>query len=156
MSSQTPSGPRVGSPSPPGELEARMVVAYYLPHNEGVESGILDAPGQTTGLDLVDLYEVDGEIRTFENRQDAEGWLQEKGTGRQPTASQTPPDARWTVRTAGSGQTVQTAPPRLRSRAGDRPVTRRQGCPSAKEPPPPGQEPRGRAAQHERDLEAGY
>ena len=55
-----------------------MVVAYYMPHNEGVESGILDKPGQDTGLDLVDLYEVDGKIATFNNKAEAEAWLEEK------------------------------------------------------------------------------
>ena len=57
---------------------ANMVVAYYMPHNEGVESGILDRPGQDTGLDLVDLYEVDGKIATFENERLAKEWLAEK------------------------------------------------------------------------------
>lgn len=52
-----------------------MVVAYYMPHNDGTETGILDSPGQSTGLTLVDLYEVDGEIRTFDTRSEAEAWL---------------------------------------------------------------------------------
>lgn len=52
-----------------------MVVAYYMPHSDGTETGIMDEPGQSTGLDLVDLYEVDGEIRTFATREEAEGWL---------------------------------------------------------------------------------
>jgi hypothetical protein len=55
-----------------------MVVAYFFPHNEGVESGILDKPGQDTGLSLVDLYEVDGEIRTFDDRSEAVTWLEKK------------------------------------------------------------------------------
>lgn len=54
-----------------------MIVAYYFPHNEGKEMGILDGPGQDTGTDLVDLYEADGEIRTFDRRADAETWLAE-------------------------------------------------------------------------------
>jgi hypothetical protein len=62
-----------------GAMRARpLVVAYYMPHNDGVESGILDTPGQSTGTDLVDLYEVDGQIRTFENRAEAEEWLTKK------------------------------------------------------------------------------
>ena len=97
-------GRQHGPRQPPADPGAPLTVAYYMPHNEGVESGILDAPGQTTGLGLVDLYEVDGEIRAFDNRQDAEGWLQEKRPGRQPTASQTPPEARWTARTAFGGR----------------------------------------------------
>jgi hypothetical protein len=58
---------------------AEMVVAYYMPHNDGVESGILDGPGQDSGLDLVDLYEVDGVIKTFANRTEADEWLSSKG-----------------------------------------------------------------------------
>ena len=52
-----------------------MVVAYYMPHNEGIETGILDTAGQDTGLDLVDLYEVDGQIATFATRPEAKEWL---------------------------------------------------------------------------------
>jgi hypothetical protein len=55
-----------------------MVVAYYFPHNEGVETGIMDKPGMDTGLDLVDLYEVDGQIATFPDRLQAEAWLKKK------------------------------------------------------------------------------
>lgn len=57
---------------------ANMVVAYYMPHNDGTESGILDKPGQDTGLDLIDLYEVDGKIATFDNAEQARTWLAEK------------------------------------------------------------------------------
>jgi hypothetical protein len=60
-----------------------MVVAYWMPHNDGIESGILDAPGQDTGLDLVGLYEVDGQIRTFKDRAKAETWLSQKKSERQ-------------------------------------------------------------------------
>ena len=52
-----------------------MVVAYHFPHNEGVETGIMDKPGMDTGLALVDLYEVDGQIATFATRSEAENWL---------------------------------------------------------------------------------
>ena len=52
-----------------------MVVAYYFPHNDGIEVGILTESGQDTGTALVDLYEVDGAIRTFAERVDAEAWL---------------------------------------------------------------------------------
>jgi hypothetical protein len=55
-----------------------MVVAYYIPHNDGVESGILDKPGQDTGLDLIDLYEVDGTIATFATDIEARQWLSGK------------------------------------------------------------------------------
>jgi hypothetical protein len=53
-----------------------MVVAYWISHNDGVEKGILDGPGQKTPeFALIDLYEVDGVIRTFETREEAKGWL---------------------------------------------------------------------------------
>jgi hypothetical protein len=52
-----------------------VIVAYYMPHNDGVESGILDQPGQDTGTKLVDLYEVDGVIKTFDSRVAADEWL---------------------------------------------------------------------------------
>lgn len=53
-----------------------FVVAYYMPHNDGTEKGILDGPGQDTGSTLVDLYEVDGQIATFATRGEAEAWLE--------------------------------------------------------------------------------
>ncbi len=90
MSSQAPRSPRPEPSAPPGEPGAQMAVAYFMLHSEGPEFGLLDAPGQTTGLGLVDLYGVNGEIRAFENRQGAESWLQEKGFGPKPTASQNP------------------------------------------------------------------
>lgn len=52
-----------------------IVVAYHVPHNEGVEYGIFDKAGQSTELTLVDLYEVDGKIRTFEKVEEAREWL---------------------------------------------------------------------------------
>jgi hypothetical protein len=55
-----------------------VIVAYYFPHNEGVEYGILTEPGQDTGTALVDLDEVDGAIRTFAERVDAEAWLRSR------------------------------------------------------------------------------
>jgi hypothetical protein len=58
-----------------------MVVAYFMPHNEGIEQGILDQPGQDTGLTLVDLYEVDGVIRSFADRDEAVKWLEKKREG---------------------------------------------------------------------------
>lgn len=52
-----------------------MIVAYHFPHNDGIEYGILDKPGQDTGTALVDLYEADGVVQTFDSRTDAETWL---------------------------------------------------------------------------------
>ena len=57
---------------------SKLYVAYHMPHNDGIESGILSEPGDTTGLDLVDLYEVDGEIRAFATKEEAEAWLAEQ------------------------------------------------------------------------------
>ena len=111
MSGQTPRSPRPGPPAPPGEPGAPVTVAYYMPHNDGVEFGILDAPGQTTGLGLADLYEVDGEIRAFGNRQGAENWLQEKGVGPKPTAPQKPPEGRRAVPTAVGGRRYERRHP---------------------------------------------
>ncbi len=54
-----------------------FVVAYDVPHNDGREQGILDGPDQDTGHALVDLYEVDAQIRTFVNRRAAQNWLDE-------------------------------------------------------------------------------
>jgi hypothetical protein len=56
-----------------------MVVAFHVPHNEGVVYGIFTKANQDTALLLVDLYEVDGRIRTFDNFQDAVVWLSEYG-----------------------------------------------------------------------------
>lgn len=60
-----------------------MVVAYWMPHDEGVEAGIFDKPGQSTELDLVDLYEVDGQIKTFATMSEAEDWLADKRLDRE-------------------------------------------------------------------------
>jgi hypothetical protein len=56
-----------------------MVVAYHVPHNEGVEYGIFTKSGQDTNLTLVDLYEVDGRIRTFDTVEEAQEWLRTYG-----------------------------------------------------------------------------
>lgn len=52
-----------------------MVVGFHFPHNEGVVYGIFDRAGETTNLSLVDLYEVDGQIQTFNDVNDARLWL---------------------------------------------------------------------------------
>ena len=51
-------------------------VAFYMPHNDGCEKGIIDGPGFDSGSLLVDMYEVDGAIKSFESREDAEAWLE--------------------------------------------------------------------------------
>lgn len=71
-----------------------MVVAYWMPHNEGVESGIFDRPGQSTELDLVDLYEVDGTIETFASMQEAEDWIKEKQAERNAPPPKRPSKSR--------------------------------------------------------------
>ena len=55
-----------------------MIVAYHFSHNEGIEQGTIDAAGQTTGAQLVDMYEADGEIRTFDTKEQADAWLREQ------------------------------------------------------------------------------
>lgn len=52
-----------------------MVVGFHFPHNEGVVYGIFDNAGQDTKLALVDLYEVDGKVETFETVKEAQQWL---------------------------------------------------------------------------------
>lgn len=43
-----------------------MIVAYFVPHNDGVEFGIITGPGFDTDISLVDLYEVDATIKSFD------------------------------------------------------------------------------------------
>jgi hypothetical protein len=50
-----------------------MVVAYFITHNEGILKGIIENPGKKVAL--FDLFEVDGTIRAFKDRQDAQDWL---------------------------------------------------------------------------------
>lgn len=52
-----------------------LFVAYYVPHNEGVVSGVISEPGQNTGMELVDLYEVDAQIAGFATDVEARAWL---------------------------------------------------------------------------------
>lgn len=52
-----------------------MVVGFHFPHNEGVVYGIFTEADQDTNLLLVDLYEVDGRIRTFNEMTEAQQWL---------------------------------------------------------------------------------
>jgi hypothetical protein len=52
-----------------------MVVAFHFPHNEGVVYGVFTEPDRDTDLLLVDLYEVDGRIRTFADVESATAWL---------------------------------------------------------------------------------
>lgn len=53
-----------------------MIVAFYIPHNDGVEAGLITEAGFDSGTRLVDLYEVDGEIRSFETKEEAQEWLE--------------------------------------------------------------------------------
>lgn len=61
-----------------------LVVAFHVPHNDGTEIGIIDGPGFDTDTRLVDLYEVDGQIRSFATRQEAEAWLSSEVKGHPP------------------------------------------------------------------------
>lgn len=60
---------------------ALFVVAYFIPHNDGVQGGIINDPGFDSGLSLVDLYEVDGSIESFDDHEQAEAWLKKKFAG---------------------------------------------------------------------------
>lgn len=51
-----------------------FVVAFDVPHSEGVEQGIIDGPGYDVD-GLVDLYEVDASIKSFATKDEAETWL---------------------------------------------------------------------------------
>jgi hypothetical protein len=55
-----------------------MHVAYFVPHNDGVEAGVISEPGFDSEGSLVDLYEVDATIKSFVTREEAEGWLAEQ------------------------------------------------------------------------------
>lgn len=57
-----------------------MVVAFYIPHNEGIAAGVITGPDFDTGLNLVDLFEVDGTVKSFETEEEADDWLGEKFT----------------------------------------------------------------------------
>lgn len=52
-----------------------LVVAYHVPHNDGVESGVITESGFDSGTSLVDLYEVDATIRSFDSEDEACVWL---------------------------------------------------------------------------------
>lgn len=55
-----------------------MIVAYRVPHNEGVEMGIITGPGFDSGTNLVDLYEVDAKVQSFETLDQAIDWHEEE------------------------------------------------------------------------------
>jgi hypothetical protein len=52
-----------------------FVVAFDVPHNEGLEQGIITGPGFDSGTALVDLYEVDAQIKSFATVEEARDWL---------------------------------------------------------------------------------
>lgn len=53
-----------------------MIVAFYFTHNEGTVKGVLDQPGQEALA--TDLYECDGEIATFDTRDEADAWIKQR------------------------------------------------------------------------------
>jgi len=55
-----------------------MVVAFFMPHNDGVEADLITEAGYNSGTELVDMYEVDGVIRSFANEAEARQWLNAK------------------------------------------------------------------------------
>lgn len=54
-----------------------MIVAFHVPHNEGVQAGIITSPGFDSETSLVDLYEVDASIKSFDTLAEAQDWLKE-------------------------------------------------------------------------------
>lgn len=54
-----------------------MIVAFHHPHNEGSVAGLVTGPGFDAGTALVDTYEVDAQIRSFDTIQEAREWLSE-------------------------------------------------------------------------------
>jgi hypothetical protein len=54
------------------------VIAYYVPHNQGIAAGIITGPRFDSGSDLVDLYEVDASIKSFNAVAEAEAWLDQE------------------------------------------------------------------------------
>lgn len=56
------------------------VVAFYVPHNEGSVAGIVVGPGFDSKFMLVDLYEVDASLQSFDSLEAARAWMQEEHT----------------------------------------------------------------------------
>lgn len=54
-----------------------LAVAFHVPHNEGASMGIITGPG-FKGDGLVDLFEVDASIESFDDLDAARAWLEEK------------------------------------------------------------------------------
>jgi hypothetical protein len=58
-----------------------FAVAYWVPHNahyNAVEYGVITRPGFDSELTLVDLYEVDAVIKSFESPEEAQAWIDGK------------------------------------------------------------------------------
>lgn len=55
-----------------------FVVAYCVPHNEGSEYGVITGAGFETQGEIVDLFEVDATIKSFDTVTEAEEWLKGK------------------------------------------------------------------------------
>jgi hypothetical protein len=64
-----------------------FIVAYHVPHNEGVEMGIITGAGfdgNGDDFNLTDLYEVDASVRSFDTVAEATDWLgSRQGDGRE-------------------------------------------------------------------------
>ena len=52
-----------------------MVVVFYHPHNEGTVFGLITGTGFDTGTALVDGYEVDATIKSFDTEDEAREYL---------------------------------------------------------------------------------
>lgn len=56
-----------------------MFVAFYFPNNEGVVAALITGPGFDSESHLVDAYEVDAEVKSFDTERDATDWLAQYG-----------------------------------------------------------------------------
>lgn len=52
-----------------------MIIAFHMPHNEGCVFGIITSPNFDTKEHLVDLYEVDATMQSFDTEAAAEEFL---------------------------------------------------------------------------------
>lgn len=55
-----------------------LAVAFHHPHNEGRVAGVITGPGFDTGTSLVDTFEVDASIKSFDTEEEAIAWLVER------------------------------------------------------------------------------
>jgi hypothetical protein len=54
-----------------------VIVGFYFPHIDGSVLGIIDGPGFDSKQMLIDGYEVDATIESFETLEEAEAWAED-------------------------------------------------------------------------------